>query len=58
LERYIDAIVQIALTSAPETEPLSVNAWIDRRGYRVAEIQAAAVSDLHEFIYSGELPEE
>ena len=57
LERYIDIIVQIALTHSPiEMESLSVNDWIMKWGSQVAEIQAAAVSDLGEFIASGELP--
>ena len=58
LERYIDIIVQIALTHGPtEAEPLSVNDWIMKWGAQVAEIQAAAVSDLGEFIASGQIPE-
>lgn len=58
LERYIDVIVQIALTHGPkEMESLSVNDWIMRWGSQVAEIQAAA-SDLSEFIATGELPKE
>jgi len=57
LERYIDAIVQIALTHGPtEKESLSVNDWIMRWGAQVAEVQAAAASDLSEFIATGVLP--
>jgi hypothetical protein len=57
LERYIDVIVQIALTNAPtERESLSVNEWIMRWGSQVVEIQAAAVSDLSQFIATGDLP--
>jgi hypothetical protein len=59
LERYIDVIVQIALTHGPtEMESLSVNDWIMKWGAQVAEIQAAAASDLSEFIATGELPKE
>jgi len=59
LERYVDVIVQIALIHAPEQkEPLSADEWIVKRGYREAEIQAAAASDLREFIATGELPPE
>lgn len=59
LERYIDVIVQIALTHGPtDKESLSVNDWILRWGAQVAEIQAAAVSDLGVFIATGELPTE
>ncbi len=58
LERYIDAIVQIALTNSPsETDSLSVNEWIIKWGYQVASIQAAASTDLKEFIAKGTLPE-
>ena len=57
LERYIDAIVQIALTHGPtEIESLSPSEWIIQWGGKVAEIQAAAAADLSEFIRSGELP--
>ncbi len=59
LERYIDVIVQIALTHGPgEKESLSVNDWIMRWGSQVAEIQEAAASQLTEFISTGELPAE
>jgi hypothetical protein len=59
LERYIDVIVQIALTHGPtEMASLSVSDWIMEWGSRVAEIQAAAASDLSEFIATGELPNE
>jgi len=58
LERYVDVIVQIALTQGPtEEELLSVNDWIMKWGYEVAQIQAAAASDLSEFISTGRLPE-
>ncbi len=59
LERYIDVIVQIALTHGPsEMESLSVGDWIMKWGAQVAEIQAAASTDLSEFIATGELPVE
>jgi hypothetical protein len=58
LERYIDVIVQIALTHGPtESESLSVNDWIMKWGYQEAQIQAAASADLREFIATGRLPE-
>lgn len=58
LERFIDVIVQIALTQGPsEIESLSVNDWIMKWGSQVAEIQSAAVADLSEFINSGETNE-
>lgn len=57
LERYIDVIVQIALTHGPtEAESLSPSDWILKWGSHVSEIQAAAASDLSEFIATGELP--
>jgi hypothetical protein len=57
LERYIDAIVQIALTHGPtETGALSPSEWIIQWGAKVAEIQAAAAADLTEFIATGQLP--
>ena len=57
LERYIDVIVQIALTHGPgEKESISVSDWIMRWGSQVAEIQSAVASDLSEFIATGELP--
>ena len=60
LERYVDVIVQIALTHGPRDEKeelLSINEWIMTWGYEVAQIQAAAASDLSEFIATGRLPE-
>jgi hypothetical protein len=59
LERYIDVIVQIALTHGPgEKESISVSDWIMRWGSQVADIQSAVASDLSEFIATGELPKE
>jgi len=59
LERYIDVIVQIALTHGPtDKESLSVSDWIMKWGAQVAEIQAAATANLSGFIESGELPTE
>jgi hypothetical protein len=58
IERYIDAIVQIALTHGPaEAGTLSVDEWIIKWGYQVASIQAAAAADLREFIATGTLPD-
>ncbi len=57
LERYVDVIVQIALTHGPEeSESLSVNEWILRWGSKAADIQQAAAADLREFLATGELP--
>lgn len=59
LERYIDVMVQIALTHGPtEKDTLSVGDWILRWGAQVAEIQATAASALSEFIANGQLPGE
>jgi hypothetical protein len=57
LERYVDVIVQIALTQAPDSgEALPVNDWIMRWGERVSNIQQAAAGDLASFLVDGELP--
>lgn len=57
LERYVDVIVQIALTHGPqEVGSMSVHEWILKWGARASEIQAAAVSDLASFISVGQLP--
>ena len=57
VERYIDIIVQIAMTHGPtEGKQLEINDWIDEWGARTAEIQAAAAGDLGAFIAKGELP--
>jgi len=59
LERYIDVIVQIAMTYGPdEPSTMSSREWILKWGSHVAEIQAAAASDLATFIASGEMPED
>ena len=59
LERYIDVIVQIAITHGPDEPPsMSAGEWILKWGSRVAEIQAAAATDLAAFIASGDLPQE
>jgi hypothetical protein len=59
LERYIDIIFQIAVTNGPvEVKELSVNDWISQWGEKVTLIQAAAVSDLSDFIATGQFPEE
>ncbi len=55
LERYVDIIVQIALTNGPtEKQNLSVDEWIGEWGSRVVEIQEAAASQLKDFLYNGE----
>ena len=57
LERFIDVIVQIALTHGPTgSESQSPRDWVFQWGFKVAEIQASAVSDLSAFIATGELP--
>jgi len=57
LERYIDILVQIAMTHGPEEkETLAAPEWILKWGSCVAGIQEAAVSDLKTFIENGELP--
>lgn len=57
LERYVDVIVQVALTHGPdEMQSVSVNDWITKWGGLAAEIQAAVVEDLSAFIREGCLP--
>lgn len=54
VERYIDVMVQIALTHDPNQESMGANDWILRWGERVSDIQAAAATSLVGFIGSGE----
>lgn len=57
LERYIDVIVQIAMSQGPEAEDhLSASDWMARWGERAADIQAAAAQGLVGFIQDGDLP--
>ncbi len=58
LERYIDVIFQISITCGPsDLGSMSANEWILKWGEKVAEIQAAAMIELSDFINSGNLPE-
>ena len=57
LERYIDVMVQIALTHGPtESDEFSADEWILEWGLKAAEIQAAASTALTDFITNGILP--
>lgn len=57
LERYVDVIVQIAMSQGPEAEDqMDVGEWIARWGERAANIQVAAASGLATFIQDGDLP--
>lgn len=57
LERYIDVIVQIAVTHGPQEAPaLSVDQWIGAWGQKAAEVQLAAATELGGFIDHGDLP--
>lgn len=57
IERYIDVIVQIAMTQGPEAEDtMDAGEWMARWGERAADIQGAAADGLSGFIYDGELP--
>jgi len=59
LERYIDVIVQIALShEAPDVGSMPANEWILAWGSKVAQIQSAAAADLSDFIATGKLPGE
>jgi hypothetical protein len=56
VERYIDIIVQIALTMGPESqETYASDDWITRAGEYEAEIRKKAMESLEHFIRSGEL---
>jgi hypothetical protein len=58
LERYVDIIVQMAMTCGDsQSETQSANEWILNWGTKVAEIQAAVAADLKDFINTGKLPE-
>lgn len=54
IERYIDVMVQIALTFDPDQGAMGANDWIMRWGERVVAIQSAAASSLAGFIQSGD----
>ncbi|MGH8542349.1 MAG: Ig-like domain-containing protein [Gammaproteobacteria bacterium] len=56
LERFIDIVVQIALTHGPRQESLTADEWILQWGNHSADIQAAALTDLRHFIDTGALP--
>jgi hypothetical protein len=57
LERYIDVIVQIAMSQGPEAEDqMDVGEWVARWGERASNIQAAAADGLTAFIQDGDLP--
>ena len=57
VERVVEIMGQIALTSDPSPEPLDENEWIARWGDRVAEIHPEAAQALAPFIADGTLPE-
>lgn len=57
LERYIEVLIQIALTySAKESPNATIDDYLVQWGMRAAEIQAVAVSSLTGFITDGTLP--
>lgn len=56
IERYVDIIVQIALTNGPDSEEtFGSNEWIYRAGELEAEIRKKAIESLVPFIQSGEM---
>jgi hypothetical protein len=57
VERYIEIIAQISLTSDPNLDQLGVDDWVLAWGERTATIQAAAAASLEAFIEDGEVPE-
>ena len=57
IERYIEILIQIALTySAKEQPNLTIDDYLNQWGTKAAEIQAAAISSLIDFINEGALP--
>ncbi len=60
LERVMEVILQIAMTYGFEGrgEEMSFDEWIVEWGNKASEIQAAVVSDLSNFISTGEIPAE
>lgn len=57
IERYIEILIQIALTySAKEQPNLTIDDYLNQWGTKAAEIQAAAISSLVDFINEGTLP--
>ncbi len=57
LERYVEILIQIALTfSAKESPNSTLDDYINQWGSRAAEIQAAAATSLGAFINDGILP--
>jgi hypothetical protein len=58
IERYVEILIQIALIySAKEQPDSSIEDYLTQWGSKEAEIQAAAVSSLLDFINEGTLPE-
>jgi hypothetical protein len=55
VERLIDAIVEIRMSSRSD-ENLDIDQWSYERGALAAEVQAKIVSDLRDFILTGNLP--
>lgn len=57
LERYVEILIQIALTySAKEQPNSSIDDYLNQWGTKAAELQAAAASSLLDFINEGTLP--
>jgi hypothetical protein len=57
IERYVDVIVQIAMSQGPEAEDtMDVGEWTARWGERAADVQVAAADGLAAFINDGDLP--
>jgi hypothetical protein len=57
LERYVEVLIQIALTySAREQPNSSIDDYLNQWGTKAAEIQAGAASSLLDFIKEGILP--
>lgn len=57
VERVVEVMAQIALSSDPENEDLDINAWLLKWGEQQAAIRLAAAHSLDAFIAIGSLPD-
>ena len=57
VERVVEVMAQIALSSDPENEDLDINAWLLKWGEQQAAIRLAAAQSLDAFIAIGSLPD-
>ena len=58
VEKYVEIIAQIITRDEVGEESMTIDQWMLNQGHQIAAIQLHVVSDLSEFIASGELPME